>query len=752
MPLDDSSTAVLDRPSPTDRRVDLALERDFSLGAMAVSPSAREVRLGDRRELLEPRVMQVLARLAAASGSVVSRDQLITCCWEGRIVGEDAINRVIARLRRLSETDDGASFTIETIPRVGYRLWPAEPEAVPEAAEAPVEPPAAEAPRPARRRAAVLATVGALVVLAALALLAARPGGPLGGATRQATLVVLPFEDLSPGGGQAYFAEGVAEEIQGSLAAEPSVRVLGRTTSRHFRGETDLARIREALNVSHVLEGSVRRTPSTVRLNVRLLRASDGVELWAGKYDRPPGDLLAVQDEIGGLVAGELGGALTGRRASARTEIAAYDLVLAARDRVRSRTPADIDAARAMLKQATEIDPNYGPAWADLAAVTLLTADSLHGFGRTPAHQARAEAREHARRAVALAPGRADAHAALAAVSEGPAAVAQFREAVRLDPSRSDLKLALARAVQEVGDLKEAEALVRQAEAADPLDPAPPLQLSRLLGRLGRFTEAENAIKRFEALHRKPGHAAMARAFLALERGDWSEAVRQGEFAHRVPDGPRRPEVLGRSYRVLGLPDRARGLAGLTNRPFETAVYARNDAEALRLAAQDPALGDDPDRRWMLADIRIRNGRWREVAADYDRRFPAEADYCRSRETGDAPSVVAALQSAGRRAEARVIADCAQRLLLAEWRQGLERPRSAFSMFLLSASTGDDSSALAWLERAYADGFRGQYHTADPLDGFAPARWAQQPRFHAVRRRLLTHVQAERHQAEAEKT
>ena len=105
--------------------IDLAREPDFALGASRVSPSTREVLRGTEHELLEPRLMQVLVALFQANGRVVSRDELIARCWEGRIVGEDAINRAISRLRRLSEVDREASFELETIPRVGYRLLPA---------------------------------------------------------------------------------------------------------------------------------------------------------------------------------------------------------------------------------------------------------------------------------------------------------------------------------------------------------------------------------------------------------------------------------------------------------------------------------------------------------------------------------------------------------------------------------------------------------------------------------------------------
>src|SRR5215469_6410040 len=114
-------TSETGRPDASPH-IELAREQEFALGASRVSPSTREVLRGTERELLEPRAMQVLVALFQANGRVVSRDELISRCWEGRIVGEDAINRAIGRLRRLSELDREASFVIETIPRIGFRL------------------------------------------------------------------------------------------------------------------------------------------------------------------------------------------------------------------------------------------------------------------------------------------------------------------------------------------------------------------------------------------------------------------------------------------------------------------------------------------------------------------------------------------------------------------------------------------------------------------------------------------------------
>jgi DNA-binding winged helix-turn-helix (wHTH) protein len=112
-------------------QVTLAHEPDFALGALSVSPSIREVSWGGWSQSLEPRVMQVLVALHQARGAVVSRDELIARCWNGRVVGEDAITRAIGQLRRLSRSDHGESFAIETIARVGYRLRQARPRLLP---------------------------------------------------------------------------------------------------------------------------------------------------------------------------------------------------------------------------------------------------------------------------------------------------------------------------------------------------------------------------------------------------------------------------------------------------------------------------------------------------------------------------------------------------------------------------------------------------------------------------------------------
>jgi len=153
--------------------IDLAREADFRLGGLLVRPSRREAGEGEARRVLEPRVMQAIVALARQPDEVVSRDELIESCWGGRIVGDDAINNCLAKVRRLGEAS--GAFEIETVPRVGYRLTPAGADA----ASTP-EPP----PRPA----------------------AAAPAA----SDDNMLLAVLPFENLSPDPELSFFSEGVA--------------------------------------------------------------------------------------------------------------------------------------------------------------------------------------------------------------------------------------------------------------------------------------------------------------------------------------------------------------------------------------------------------------------------------------------------------------------------------------------------------------------------------------------------------------
>src|SRR5581483_2813089 len=189
-------------------------EAALAVGPLRVRPATREVEWPGGREVLQPRVMQVLVALARAGGAVVSRDDLIATCWDNRIVSEDAINFVVAQVRKLGQRTD--AFRLETIPRVGYRLVAEglEEPALPSAGAAPsAEAPAPVAARTNRRRVLQLSAAAAGVVVAGgggyAAWRALRPAPP-----RPVTVAVLPFEDLTPGEATRFLAAGLAREVR----------------------------------------------------------------------------------------------------------------------------------------------------------------------------------------------------------------------------------------------------------------------------------------------------------------------------------------------------------------------------------------------------------------------------------------------------------------------------------------------------------------------------------------------------------
>ena len=339
--------------------------------------------------------MQALVRLARAHGAVVSRDDLIQSCWGGRAVSEDAINRCIAKLRQLAEKNEAASFVIETIPRVGYRL-----------AFGPVSAPA-EKSEPEL--------------------------------TRAPSICVLPFANMSDDPQQEYFADGITEDIITDLHKISSLFVVARTTAFTFKGKhVEVPQVSQQLKVSHILEGSVRKSGDRVRITAQLVDGTTGGHVWAERYDRDLKDIFALQDEISHSIARAMKLKLRpeedeslGHRGTHSLE--AYDLYLMARRYFASGGEGEqrsLEAVERLTLRSVEIDRGYARAWALLGAAQT----ALH-FGHLRAHETGLPALE---RALSLDPGVAEAHSVIARhfweQGNWDDAAAHIEEGLRLDP------------------------------------------------------------------------------------------------------------------------------------------------------------------------------------------------------------------------------------------------------------------------------------------------------------------------------
>jgi TolB-like protein/Tfp pilus assembly protein PilF len=351
------------------------------------------------------------------------------------------------------------------------------------------------------------------------------------------SIAVLAFDDLSPEGDQAFFVEGLSEEILNVLAQVPGLKVAGRTSSFAFKGKhADLREIGEALNVAHILEGSVRKAGNRIRVTAQLIQASDGFHLFSQTYDRDLTDVFAVQDDLAALIGKALHAEVTGEDnipTVAQTSIEAYDLYLLARQRIHSRSPELMSEAIGLLDQALEIDPDYAPALAQKALALILMSDGPGAYGDIPEAVANAEGLKLIARALELDPELAEAHAILGLINtDQPGmyddAVASLRYALELNPNMDNGKNWLANLTL---DFAEAVDLYEQVVLRDPLHGAAFNNLVLAYLDLAQYDKVEALITRTSRISGPDANIRQALGSAAVMRGDLSTAIRDFGYA-----------------------------------------------------------------------------------------------------------------------------------------------------------------------------------------------------------------------------
>jgi eukaryotic-like serine/threonine-protein kinase len=350
----------------------------------------------------------------------------------------------------------------------------------------------------------------------------------------EASIAVLPFADMSPGKDQEYFSDGLAEELTNELAKVPGLKVTGRSSAFQFKGKNeDLRTVGQRLNVANILEGSVRREGSRVRITAELTKVQDGFQLWSEEYNSELKDVFAVQDEIARAVTGALQVKLLGSSSSptaARSQATnpeAYQAYLQGQYFLnRGSEKANYDKALAYTNQAIKLDANYAPAWALRSA--LLSNMAFDGFIDTSegVRRARADA-EHA---IALDPRSAPGYLALASVRldydfDWNGAEAALNKAAALQPGSVDLLDSQADLEEARGRLDAAVELRKRTVALDPLCSYCYLYLGGDLSETGRYDEANTALQKALDLDPQQGFVHFERGQILLARGRPQEAL-----------------------------------------------------------------------------------------------------------------------------------------------------------------------------------------------------------------------------------
>jgi TolB-like protein len=262
----------------------------------------------------------------------------------------------------------------------------------------------------------------AVSLIAVAAIMAWSQFGPRGQSSNDAlavipekSIAVLPFADMSPEGDQEYFGDGIAEEIIDDLTSLSGLRVASRTSSFGYRGrQTNALEIGDELNVSTILEGSVRKSGDRLRITAQLINVQDGFHLWSKTFEREVSDIFAIQDEIAAEVTGALGisldvGDVNAFRGAGTSSVEAYEAYL------RAMRPGNSER-KLFLQQAVQLDPEYGAA---LAALGLAIAATRWDRPPESSPKIHAEAFEILTRAIQLDPGSAYAHSLHATLNYG---------------------------------------------------------------------------------------------------------------------------------------------------------------------------------------------------------------------------------------------------------------------------------------------------------------------------------------------
>ena len=454
----------------------------------------------------------------------------------------------------------------------------------------------------------------------------------------QKSIAVLPFENRSEDKANAYFAEGIQDEILTRISKIADLKVISRTSTQHYKSAPEnLSEIAKQLGVAHILEGSVQKSGDAVRVNVQLIKAANDSHLWADSFDRKLTDIFSVESEVAKAIADQLRAKLTGQEerviaTKPTNNIEAYDAYLRglAYTLKSANTPANTLGAQKYLKEAVRLDPKFALSWALLSyvdALGYLTA------ALQPTAALREEARQAAETALTLQPNLGEALMAkgyyhYACLKDYDTAVRYFEQARQLLPNSSRIPESLAYVMRRRGQWDRSESYFNEAERLDPRNVTPLTQHAISYNALRRFPEALRKLDQVLNITPDDLDTLATKAAIAQAEGDLPRASALLAPLHPAADDPlaletqvyqaileRRPaQIILQLKEILAKPDPALGfwngelhfwlgwaqeVAGDRAAAQETWRQARSELESF--------LKEQPENYSLIGDLALTN-------------------------------------------------------------------------------------------------------------------------------------------------
>jgi TolB-like protein/DNA-binding winged helix-turn-helix (wHTH) protein/Tfp pilus assembly protein PilF len=546
----------------------------YDFGPYRLDPQARVLFRDGAIVPLTPKVLDTLAVLVEHPGAVMSKEQLLKAVWPDSFVEESNLSQNVSVLRKALGHDPDHPTYIETVPKRGYRFV-AEvmiseveiPNALPETVEQRSPPTQTREPviagpgaTPSSRMRAAAAVAAALILCGVGAIWYYQPGAGVSGIR---SLAVLPLKNLSGDPEQDYFADGMTELLTAEISKALRLRVTSRTSAMHYRNsDKPLRTMASELNVDAVIEGSVVRSGSRLRVTAQLIHVASDRHLWAETYDRDVANVPLLQHEIARAVAHEIRASTAPARGNGPTPIkrSAFDAYLHARYYLDQRTAESIPKAISFYQKAIAEDPAYSRAYAGLADCYNQLGTVMIG-GKSPS-ESRKMAIAAASRALEIDPDLAEAHAALGYSNlyewHWDRAKEGLERAVGLNPNYAPAHLWLAHYLAARTHFDQALQEVRLARDLDPLSPIIQTQVGWILKFAGRYPESIVEFRR--ALDMEPGYqwAMWQLGGALMSTGDYAGAI---QVLHKALERNRTPSglaTLGHVYALAGERQEAR--------------------------------------------------------------------------------------------------------------------------------------------------------------------------------------------------